>query len=85
MAESEKTALEEFVRTTIESVLAGLPDGFRFPSPIRFKMSVSASKDGGAAGLVAQEVKAVEFEVTNTEDRFAAVHQKMIEKIDSPG
>ena len=89
------TPLEEFVRTTITSAMGGFPDGFRFEGPIKFKMSVVTSKEGGGGvkayvidlggRFEAQEVKEIELEVTNAEDPQAHIREAQKRLIDKMG
>lgn len=86
--QDEKTPLEGFVRATIEGATAGFPDGYRLAGPIKFKMSVVSTKEGEAGAKLyvvnlggkyeSQELKEVEFEVTNAEDPEA--HMREAEK-----
>jgi hypothetical protein len=81
--EDKLTPVQEFVRTAIEEAMAGFPPGFRFASPIEFKMSVVSSREGGGGlkayvvdiggKFEAQEVKQVTFSVTNAEDPDAHI------------
>ncbi len=92
--QDKKTPVEEFVRSTIENVTAGLPEGYKFATPIKFKMSIVTTKEGGGGVQLyvvdlggkyeAQELKEVEFEVTNAEDpnaHIAEAQKKMLKRM----